>query len=158
MNSKITEHFSLTEMTRSAALVEYNKKHKTNYQNLPTRTGIEMNLHHLCMQLENIRARMNTPLPISSGYRSQLVNNLVGGSVTSLHTQGLAADVRLPLDKICRFVEIAMNMEFTKEILISYNTKSGSVWVHYGCSSSPKKQCRVGIDFDGRITTCIHNK
>jgi hypothetical protein len=155
---KITEHFTLNEMTQSSALLAYNKKHKTNYENLPTRTGIDMNLHHLCMQLETIRAWMNVPLKISSGYRSKLVNELVGGSPTSLHCQGLAADVVLPLDKICLFVDLAMGMDFTKEVLISHNTQSGSTWVHYGCSSTLKDQCRVGIDVNGKILSCVHNK
>lgn len=157
-NQFITEHFTLNEMTQSSALLAYNKEHSTHYLNLPTNVGVDMNLHHLCKQLEKFRTWMNVPLKISSGYRSKLVNELVGGSSTSLHCQGLAADIILPLDKICLFVDLAMGMDYTKEVLISHNTKTGSTWVHYGCSSSVQSQCRVGIDINGKITTCVHNK
>ena len=55
---------------------------------------IEANLARLCNEaLEPIRALVG-PLNINSGYRSNAVNKAVGGSVTSAHSFGLAADLR----------------------------------------------------------------
>lgn len=158
MNSKITEHFTLNEMTRSAALEEFNKSHNTNHDNIPTTVEIEANLHHLCMQLEWLRAIIGCPLTISSGYRSKYVNDLVGGSKTSLHKKGLAADVIIPLNKIPQFVTEAMNMPYTKEVFISHKTGTRSTWVHLGVSTETQDNCRVGIDVNGKVSACVHFK
>jgi uncharacterized protein YcbK (DUF882 family) len=51
------------------------------------------NLAALCEHLENLRARVGTPLVILSGYRCPAHNQAVGGASLSQHVQGLAADV-----------------------------------------------------------------
>lgn len=54
---------------------------------------VEANLERLCREaLEPIRALVG-PLKINSGYRSDAVNKAVGGSITSAHSFGLAADL-----------------------------------------------------------------
>lgn len=155
----ITEHFSMEEMTHSSTLDEYNKKYGSNYKNDPSPKEREA-LHHLCMQLENLRLLMGCPLKISSGFRSPLVNMLVGGSSTSLHKYGLAADVILPHDKMIEFAVRAMNMEYTWEVYLSYKTnrKQGSCWVHIGFGTEKRDKCRVGADINGKVYACIHNK
>lgn len=45
--------------------------------------------------LQPIRNRLGFPITINSGYRSPLVNKLVGGSATSQHCRGEAADCEL---------------------------------------------------------------
>lgn len=44
--------------------------------------------------LEPIRLRLDRPMVILSGYRSRTLNERVGGTVTSQHTRGEAADFR----------------------------------------------------------------
>lgn len=155
----ITEHFSMEEMTHSSTLDEYNGKHGTNHINVPTLAERDA-LHHLCMQLENLRLLVGCPLRISSGFRSSFLNKLVGGSDTSLHKFGLAADVMLPHDKMLEFVVHAMNLAFTREVYLSYNPHGMvcSSWVHLGVSKVEKKECRVGVDINGKPYYCIHKK
>lgn len=45
--------------------------------------------------LDPLRARIGRPIIITSGYRSQRVNELVGGSKTSQHLLGKAADIHV---------------------------------------------------------------
>lgn len=45
--------------------------------------------------LDPLRARIGRPIIITSGYRSQRVNELVGGSKTSQHLLGKAADIHI---------------------------------------------------------------
>lgn len=45
--------------------------------------------------LDPLRARIGRPVIITSGYRSQRVNELVGGSKTSQHLSGKAADIHV---------------------------------------------------------------
>jgi hypothetical protein len=46
--------------------------------------------------LERVRALLGHPMHVTSGFRSQIVNDAVGGSATSQHRYGLAADFHCP--------------------------------------------------------------
>ena len=155
----ITEHFSMEEMTHSTTLDEYNRKHGTDLKNDPLDID-RVRLHHLCYQLEELRGMMECPLKISSGFRSPFLNKLVGGSATSLHKYGLAADVILPHDKMLEFAVQAMNLTFTQEVYLCYKPHGMlcSSWVHLGVSMDEVKKCRVGVDINGKAYYCIHNK
>lgn len=84
---KLTEHFSLEEMTRSATAERHGLK------NEPSKEELE-NLVFLCENvLEPLRLIFGHPIKVTSGYRSKLVNERVGGSKTSQHMSGLACDI-----------------------------------------------------------------
>jgi len=53
------------------------------------------NLQKLAQNLEVIRAEVNRPILITSGYRSLAHNAKVGGAKNSLHTLGKAADFKV---------------------------------------------------------------
>jgi zinc D-Ala-D-Ala carboxypeptidase len=54
------------------------------------------NLKLLAAGLERVQLLLGHPLDISSGYRCPALNAAVGGSTTSQHVQGLAADFVCP--------------------------------------------------------------
>lgn len=85
----LTEHFTLEELTFSEAAV------RNGVNNAPT-ARITENLQFLAEQLEKVRALLGVPMRITSGYRSEAVNAWVGGSLTSQHRFGLAADFVAP--------------------------------------------------------------
>lgn len=86
---QLTAHFSLEEMTRSETAIR-----KGIDNNAPA--DILDNLTFTAMGLERIRSRLGKPIYISSAYRSPKLNAAVGGSATSDHMQGLAADFTCP--------------------------------------------------------------
>lgn len=126
---KISEHFDFNEMTFSQWAI------RSNVQNLPSASELE-NLKLLCNEvLEPVRKLLGVPLKISSGYRNARVNKAVGGSLSSQHMQGLAAD----------FIPIGMSLEdaITKIMAsdIAYDQlidEYGS-WIHISHSGSFKK-------------------
>lgn len=84
---KLSEHFHLSEFTRSDIAVLHNLANK------PTQDCISR-MQMLChMVLEPLRAAAGAPLHVSSGYRSIVVNQLAGGVPTSQHCKGEAADI-----------------------------------------------------------------
>ena len=86
---QLSPHFKLSELLDSGTA----RKHKLS--NDPS-AEVLANLKLLCEQaLEPIRAKVG-PLKINSGYRSDAVNDAVGGSKTSAHSYGLAADLHPP--------------------------------------------------------------
>jgi len=83
---QLSPHFALSELLRSDAA-----RAQGLYQ-VPTPIVVER-LRELCVELlEPVRAEVG-PLRVTSGYRRQAVNSAVGGSSTSAHMSGWAADV-----------------------------------------------------------------
>jgi uncharacterized protein YcbK (DUF882 family) len=85
---KLSEHFRLSEFTRSATARRLGIKNEVSSQQLS-------NLMLLCRYvLEPLRKRFGQPIYVNSGYRSQELNRAVGGAVKSFHIYGRAADIR----------------------------------------------------------------
>ena len=85
---QLTEHFSLEEMTRSDAAV------RKNIDNTPPPAELN-NLKLLCHNvLEPLRLKVNEVIRITSGYRCEKLNKLIGGAKNSQHVEGKAADIR----------------------------------------------------------------
>lgn len=91
-NEKLSEHFTLGELTKSSS-------HPEIY-NVPPPAYVE-NLRRVCQWLEMLRRVYSevycdcadTPVKISSGYRSERLNRAVGGNKDSNHLTGCAADI-----------------------------------------------------------------
>jgi hypothetical protein len=93
LSRRVSPHFTLKELVRSAT-AERDEALKREQESPPR--AVVTSLRHLTRHaLEPIRAGIDAPLLITSGYRSTLVNKLVGGSATSQHCRGEAADCEL---------------------------------------------------------------
>jgi hypothetical protein len=87
---QLSKHFELSEFVVSETAA------RKNIDNDPTPEAIQ-NLHWLCQAvLEPLRTALGRPVVITSGYRSAALNRAVGGSKTSHHMQGRAADITVP--------------------------------------------------------------
>ncbi len=131
---KLSEHMTLGELTVTNV--------KTADGNIPSHVAIE-NLKRLCEWLEHLRAQYNLlyddgshPIVINSGYRSEEVNKRVGGSPTSNHLTGCAADIKVyGIEQAMRYAVILLNyadntMQEFDELLIE-RSKKGTYWVHF---------------------------
>ena len=89
-NMQLSEHFELAEFLVSETAA------RRGIANEPTLEIIE-NLRRLCqLVLEPLRVKLARPVVITSGYRSPALNRAIGGSPTSHHMQGRAADLIVP--------------------------------------------------------------
>jgi len=85
-DEQLSPHFRLSEMLNSGT------GRSKGISNEPT-PEVVANLRRLCNEaLEPIRA-VAGPLKINSGFRADAINKAVGGSITSAHSYGLAADL-----------------------------------------------------------------
>ena len=122
---RLSEHFSLGEVTKSS---------HTEIYNIPSHVAIE-NLKRVCTWLEVLRGRVG-PIIINSGYRSPELNKKVGGSPTSNHLTGCAVDIRVAgIEQAMRYAVILMDYaDETKqdydELLIERSPK-GHYWLHF---------------------------
>lgn len=93
LSMPLSKNFTLRELLRSN-VAERDERLKQEQENPPPE--IIDNLKYLVENaLQPIRNRLGFPIRINSGYRSPLVNKLVGGSATSQHCRGEAADCEL---------------------------------------------------------------
>ncbi|MBR2775938.1 MAG: hypothetical protein IKD75_02320 [Prevotella sp.] len=132
-NIKLSEHFTLGELTKTSV--------KSADDNIPSHVAIE-NLKRVCKWLEVLRTRYNNlygeeePIIINSGYRSPEVNKKVGGSPTSNHLTGCAADIKVfGIEQAMRYAVILLNyadntMQEFDELLIE-RSKKGAYWLHF---------------------------
>lgn len=87
---KVGKHFSLDEFTVTQ------EGTRRGLDNTPNAEVIE-NIKALCEKiLDPLREAIGIPIVVTSGYRSPAVNKAVGGSRTSQHVQGMAADIIVP--------------------------------------------------------------
>jgi zinc D-Ala-D-Ala carboxypeptidase len=143
---KLSANFSLSELTKSEAAT------RLGLDNTPALQIIE-NLEALVENiLQPVRDKFG-PVVVTSGYRSPEVNKAIGGSTTSDHCKGQAADFEvLGKDNRELAIWIAENMQFTQLILEFY--KPGvpdSGWVH--CSYDPgnlKRQVLTAEKVNGK--------
>ena len=131
-NAKLSEHFTLGEMTRS-------NSHPEIY-NIPSHEAIA-NLTNLCKWLEVLRLRAGTPIRINSGYRSPQLNKAIQGVAGSNHMTGCAADIRVEnMEQLIRYAAILLDyakeskQEFD-ELLIERNSH-GAIWLHFAVRPS----------------------
>ena len=119
---KLSANFSLAELT---------KTNVRQFDNTPSMQVID-NLQVLVDNvLQPIRNKFG-PVTVTSGYRSPEVNKAIGGSATSDHCFGFAADFEVAgVDnkELARWV--ADNLKF-KQLILEFYTKGvpDSGWVH----------------------------
>ena len=78
------EYFSWSEMTTTSQPLPNDPNHEER-----------VNIKILCSTaLDPLRRHLGRPVRVTSGFRSEAVNTAVGGSKTSAHRRGLAADIK----------------------------------------------------------------
>jgi len=96
---------------------------------------------------EPLRLYLNTPIKISSGFRSVQLNKMIGGSATSQHTKGEAMDLQINAKG---FNFIKDKLEFDQLIWEFGNDEQPS-WVHVSFSSRNRKQVLKASKKNGKI-------
>lgn len=129
---KLSPHFHLVEFTRSETAM------RLGIDNTPTGQHLD-NLKRLAGSLEEVRALLGTPIIITSGYRSLVLNRAVDGSATSSHCHGLAADFHAP--GFGSDMEVAQaiadsGLQFDQLIFEQART----TWVHLGIDPRMRRQ------------------
>lgn len=124
---KLTTNFSLAEMTASQVAA------RKGIPNNPTAGQIE-NLKKLCESiLQPIRNHYDSPVIISSGFRTPELCVLINSSINSQHAKGQAADLQvIGVDNKALAKYIKENLDFDQLILEFYKEDEGphSGWVH----------------------------
>lgn len=122
----LTNNFSLTEMVKSETALRH------GMDNTPGEVEIG-NLRLLCEKvLQPVRDHYGKGVKVNSGFRHPEVNAAVGGSKTSDHCKGQAADIEIPGVANAELAQwITQNLDYTQVILEFYTPGiPDSGWVH----------------------------
>lgn len=83
----MSKYFSLSELTRSTTAL------KEGIANDPNEAQIK-DLYRLMDYLDKVREAFGKAIIVTSGFRSERLNDRIGGSDKSQHMKGQAADIR----------------------------------------------------------------
>jgi hypothetical protein len=122
----LTANFSLHELTKSETAL------RMGFDNTPGEAETE-SLRLLAEKvLQPVRDHYGKGVKVNSGYRSPESNAAVGGSKTSDHCKGQAADIEIPGVPNAELAQWIMdNLEYTQLILEFYTPGiPDSGWVH----------------------------
>jgi len=126
---KLTEHFSLEELTHT--------DHR-EYDNTPNDAELE-NLKRLAEFLEEVKQTLGgRPIMVNSAFRSKQVNDAVGSKDSSQHRIGCAVDIRVPEltpDQVVRAI-IASNLPYDQVI------REFDRWTHISIPNTPDMKPR----------------
>lgn len=133
LNMKLTENFTLWELVRSDTAM------RLGIDNTPTPREIR-NLRTLCTQILQPACDALGPLGINSGFRSAALNQAVGGSPTSAHRKGFAADVNPVNVGTRKFAEwVHDHCEFD-QIILEFGSLQNPNWIHVSAEPRNRKQ------------------
>lgn len=144
---KLTANFTLNELTQSETAL------RKGLDNAPTQDIISA-LQVLAVNvLQPVRDHYGKGVKVNSGYRSPEVNASVGGSKTSDHCKGQAADIEIPgVANKELALYIRDNLEYTQLILEAYTEGvPDSGWVHVSYDpTNLKKQVMTAKFVNGK--------
>jgi len=118
---RLSKNFKLEEFITSQTAS------RRDISNQPTNDHV-VRLKRLCEHVLQPARDALGPLTVSSGYRSPMLNAAVGGSRTSQHMRGEAADI-LCADKLGFARWVKNNCDFD-QIILEFGTKSNPSWIH----------------------------
>jgi len=144
---KLSENFSLSEYTKSQTATRKGIDNTPGQEHLEAAKALFENV------VQKVRDHFG-PTIITSGYRSPALNEAIGGSATSQHSKGEAADLEVPgvsTAEVCEW--IAANTDFDQLILEFYtpgDTNSGWVHVSYKADGSNRNQTLTAAKVNGK--------
>ena len=139
--NRLTDNFYLEEFLASQTAV------RKGIDNSPKTDFVQSNIFYTARKLQKIRNRLclafdrDIGIYISSGYRCLKLNRILGGSKTSSHVKGWAADINaqgMTAEELFLFiVNIKDDLNFD-QLIFEFGR-----WVHIGFSNTPRGQILV---------------
>lgn len=144
---QLSKNFSLEELTVSQNAA------RLGLRNVPGKAD-QTNLKRLAETvLQPLRDKLGRPVVVTSGYRAPAVNRAVGGSSTSAHMFGCAADIHVPGMSSAELMKQIRKMNLPVDQVID---EFGS-WVHVGIAASgaPRHQYLIARLKGGRAVYSV---
>jgi zinc D-Ala-D-Ala carboxypeptidase len=143
----LSPNFTLSEMTKSETALRHGMDNTPNQEQIS-------NMQLLAIKvLQPVRDHYKRGVKVNSGFRHPDVNAKVGGSRTSDHCRGMAADIEIPGVANAELATwIQQNLDYTQLILEFYTPGvPDSGWVHVSYDpANLKKQVMTAMREGGK--------
>jgi hypothetical protein len=143
----LTQNFTLHELTKSETALRHGMENTPGPAEAAALTRLAMEV------LQPVRDHFARGVKVNSGFRHPEVNAAVGGSRTSDHCRGMAADIEIPGVPNAELAQwIADNLDYTQLILEFYTPGiPDSGWVHVSYDpTNLKKQNLTAVKQAGK--------
>ena len=135
-NLRLTKNFTLDELTVTSKPIR-NDPNDSEIKNL---AALAVNI------LQPLRDAIGKPIHINSAFRSESVNRLVGGSPTSQHRLGQAADIRVDGMSSKQLAKRIVELKLPYDQVIEEFGR----WVHVSYSYRNRRQQLTAVSDNGR--------
>ena len=137
---KLSKNLSLQEVVKSNTAIKY------GINNNPTEEHLK-NLQFLAVNgFQVIRDYFGKPIFVSSGYRSEALNERIGGSKTSQHSTGQALDLDTDVyggitnGELFDFIRSELDFD---QLIWEFGNNSNPDWVHFSMRSDGKNRGQI---------------
>lgn len=132
------KYFSIAELTAS------DEAKKKGIQNVVDAAITSRLTGAIEGMFDSVRELYGKPIKVTSGYRCPTLNKAVGGSTSSAHLTGYAADTQPKDGNMAAYQKAVLKWAETHQfdqIIIEYpNSKNLAKWIHLGWKNNQGKQ------------------
>lgn len=146
---QLSKNFSLAELIKSETALRH------DMDNTPSLREIDHLQELVDNVLQPIRDHFGKSVRVNSGFRHPEVNAKVGGSKTSDHCKGMAADIEIAGVANGDLAQWVVDNLVFRQVILEFYTRGiqDSGWVHVSYNSDDnKKQVLTATKIDGKTT------
>ena len=136
----LSAHDTLAEFQSSPTATTHGIKNEMNESQIASAKLLCENV------FEPLRIHLNTPIQISSGFRSTQLNKMIKGSSTSQHCKGEAMDIKIGA-KGFNFIKDKLNFD---QLIWEFGNDENPQWVHVSYSKRNRKQVLKATKKNGK--------
>jgi hypothetical protein len=136
----LSAHVTLVEFQSSPTATTHGIKNEMNESQIASAKLLCENV------FEPLRIHLNTPIQISSGFRSTQLNKMIKGSSTSQHCKGEAMDIKIGA-KGFNFIKDKLNFD---QLIWEFGNDENPQWVHVSYSKRNRKQVLKATKKNGK--------
>lgn len=125
---RLSKNLTLGEATKSHTAIKYGISNKPSGDHLSNLIQIAGKI------FQPVRDHFQKPIIVSSGYRSQALNEIIRGVSGSQHSKGEALDLDGSVENFLIFEYIKNNLEFD-QLIWEFGTEENPDWVHVSYKS-----------------------
>lgn len=142
---RLSKNLTLGEATKSHTAIKYGISNKPSGEHLSNLIQIASKI------FQPVRDHFQKPIIVSSGYRSQALNDIIGGASGSQHSKGEALDLDGSVENFLIFEYIKNNLEFD-QLIWEFGDDENPDWVHVSYKSEDNRgEVLKAVRQNGRV-------
>lgn len=137
---KLSKNLSLSEVTKSNTAKRRGISNEPSIEHLENLKAVAENI------FQPLREEFMCPIFVSSGYRSEALNEAIGGSKTSQHSKGEALDLDADVYGVITNADIfnfALDRLDFDQLIWEFGTDENPDWVHISYKKDSRNRHQV---------------